>query len=164
MSCIIFITFLAIFSTMVHPRDLFTDSLNGSDTDNNCTDQASPCQTISHAVNNAIEGDVVRVMPTSVYSVQGVNLTVSISMISTTGEKAVFDAGGGKRLFFIDVEGGQTIRFNKIEFRNGFDVLRGGCMCAFGIGPDITSLEVEDCVFDNCQAGVSGGGEPVFCA
>jgi hypothetical protein len=48
-------------SVHADPATRYVDGATGSDTTNNCTDHASPCATIGHALSQAVDGDAILV-------------------------------------------------------------------------------------------------------
>ena len=119
----------------------------GSDSSNTCTSSASPCATISNAVNQAVSGDTIEVAGTIADHVDvGTSLTIS----QWAGQAAAVVDGSNSGTPFT-IESGATVSLEQLTVENGEGYAGGGIH-------NEGTLTVTDSTITHNTADLVGGG------
>lgn len=141
-------------------------SLSGSNVNNNCTQPATPCRTVAHAVGQASFGDEVRIAA-GLYTESGIPINDAITLSggwagnfsNQGGPEGTRIDGGGVTLIF-NVAPGSAVRplFSNLTLQNGANAGPGG---AVFVG-SFAQPRFDKVIFQNNQA--SGNGGALFAA
>ena len=146
-------------SVHADPATRYVDGATGSDTTNNCTDHASPCATIGHALSQAADGDTILVAQGTYTD----NLVITKTVTLEGGYEPEDWSQQCLRRCTTTIDGNQSGRVIEVQSTlsettviDGFTITNGDG----GISIALSSVAIQNCriVHNHATANLAGGG------
>lgn len=132
------------------PQSTRYAATTGNDSGNNCLNQASPCATIQHAINQALGGETVQIAA-GTYT-ENLSIAKDITLQGADAATTIVNGGQNGRVIQMDFNPAYDVTIRNLSLHNG----KGGILAGSG------ALLVENCrIYDNDASGEfydDGGG------
>jgi len=141
-------------------------AVSGSDTSNDCTNSVSPCATIDHAVDEAGDGDTIKIArgtyhesvtlhtPINPLTIQG-GWSADFSQRDENPAATVIDADDASRVFYIHLISAD-VTLEGLTLTGGYNASSGGGVYA-GAQAQTISLTLNNLILDSNSGGNDGG-------